>query len=122
MQRDGGAGGSVDDSTPPARAAASSPTADGTAARALGLAMFAVAFGTNVPTPLLLRYRTALDLDPVALTAVFGVYALGLVPTLFLAGPASDRLGRRAVVLPFTVVALVASLLFLGATRKCRPL
>lgn len=88
------------------------------APRALALAVFAVAFGTNVPTPLLLRYRTELDLDPVALTAIFGVYAAGLVPTLFLAGPASDRYGRRAVVLPFTVVSLLASALFLGATSS----
>jgi hypothetical protein len=39
-----------------------------------------VAAGTNVPTPLLLIYRDTLDLGPDVLTAVFGCYALGLVP------------------------------------------
>ncbi|WP_370328174.1 MFS transporter [Euzebya sp.] len=80
--------------------------------------LFAVAFGTNVPTPLLLRYREVLDLSPTVLTAIFGVYAAGLVPTLFVAGPASDRYGRRAVVLPFTVVAVLASAVFLGASSS----
>ena len=80
--------------------------------------MFAVAFGTNVPTPLLLLYRTRLDLSPTILTALFGIYAAGLVPTLFLAGPASDRLGRRALVLPFAVIAGVASMIFLGASTS----
>ncbi|MFT5564020.1 MAG: MFS family permease [Myxococcota bacterium] len=87
-------------------------------ARALAWAMFAVAFGTNVPTPLLLLYRTELDLSPVVLTALFGVYAVGLLPALFVAGPASDRLGRRAVVAPFALLSLLASLVFLGAGRS----
>ena len=77
--------------------------------------MFSVAAGTNVPTPLLLIYRDRLDLSPEILTAVFGVYAAGLVPALLLAGPLSDRLGRRKVVLPFIALAGVASLLFIPA-------
>jgi predicted MFS family arabinose efflux permease len=86
--------------------------------RALAIAVFAVAFGTNVPTPLLLEYRRALDLSPTTLTVIFAMYALGLVPTLFVAGPASDRFGRRAVVLPFAVVSGVASALFLAASTS----
>jgi MFS family permease len=78
-------------------------------------ALFAVAAGTNVPTPLLLLYRDRLDLSADALTAVFGVYAAGLVPALFLAGPISDRLGRRPVVLPFVALAGLASLVFVAA-------
>ncbi len=54
-------------------------------------------------------------MSPETLTAVFGVYAAGLVPALLLAGPLSDRLGRRAVVLPFIVLAGAASLLFIPA-------
>lgn len=77
--------------------------------------LFVVAFGTNVPTPLLLVYRDLLGLSPTALTGAFGVYAAGLVPALLLAGPASDRHGRRRVVVPFVVLAAVTSLLFLGA-------
>jgi Major Facilitator Superfamily len=86
----------------------------GTTAR-LWCVLFVVAFGTNVPTPLLLVYRDLLGLDATALTGAFGVYAAGLVPALLLAGPASDRYGRRRVVVPFVVLAALTSLLFLGA-------
>lgn len=75
--------------------------------------LFAAAFGTNVSTPLLLIYRDRLDLSPATLTAIFGVYALGLAPSLLFAGPASDRFGRTRVLLPATVLVALASLLFL---------
>ena len=81
----------------------------------LWTAVFVVAFGTNVPTPLLLVYRDELGLTSDALTGAFAVYAAGLVPALLLAGPASDRFGRRPVVVPFVVLSVVTSLLFLGA-------
>ena len=77
--------------------------------------VFVAAFGTNVPTPLLLIYRDELGLSTNALTGAFGVYAAGLVPALLLAGPASDRFGRRPVVLPFVLLSMATSLLFLGA-------
>jgi hypothetical protein len=75
-------------------------------------ALFAVAAGTNVPTPLLLVYQERLDLGPQVLTALFGSYAAGLVPALFVAGPLSDRLGRRRVALPGILLSAVASLAF----------
>ncbi len=81
----------------------------------LWVVLFAVAFGTNVPTPLLLLYRERLGLSATVLTAIFGVYAAGLLPALLLAGPASDRLGRRRVVVPFVVLSAVASCVFLPA-------
>jgi MFS family permease len=81
----------------------------------LWVAVFVAAFGTNVPTPLLLIYRDELGLSSNALTGAFGVYAAGLVPALLLAGPASDRFGRRALVLPVVVLSVATSLLFLGA-------
>ena len=77
--------------------------------------LFAVAAGTNVSTPLLLLYRDRLDLSGPATTVVFGVYAAGLAPSLLGAGPLSDRYGRRTLVLPFAVLAGIASLLFAGA-------
>lgn len=86
--------------------------------RGAAFALFAVAAGTNVPTPLLLVYRDTLDLDPNVLTAVFGVYAAGLMPALFLAGPLSDRLGRRRVVLPLIVLAALTSLLLVAAASS----
>ncbi|WP_214365870.1 MFS transporter [Pseudonocardia sp. H11422] len=82
---------------------------------ALWTVIFVVAYGTNVPTPLLLVYRESLGLSPTALTGAFGVYAAGLVPALLLAGPASDRWGRRPVVIPFVMLSALTSVLFLGA-------
>lgn len=92
-------------------------------ATGLAVAIFAVAFGTNVPTALLLRYRELLDLSPTVVTIVFATYAAGLVPALLLAGPFSDRRGRRTAVLPFVVVAGVASVVLLvGATETLAAL
>ncbi|MFI6513994.1 MFS transporter [Spirillospora sp. NPDC050679] len=49
--------------------------------------------------------------------ALLGVYSLGLVPGLALGGPASDRLGRRRLALPFSAVsALVTLVLVAGGT------
>ncbi len=50
------------------------------------VALFAVAFGTNVPR-LLLVYEQRLHLSAAALTAMFGAYAVGLVPALLVSGP-----------------------------------
>src|SRR4051795_4585221 len=77
--------------------------------------LFAVAAGTNVPTPLLLVYQERLGLSPEVLTALFGCYAAGLVPALLLAGQLSDRLGRRRVAIPGIVLSGLASLAFAAA-------
>jgi MFS family permease len=82
---------------------------------ALTFGLFAVALGTNVPTPLLLVYRRTLDLSEADLTAIFGCYAVGLIAALSVSGAASDRFGRRTLVLPFAVVAGLVSLLFVPA-------
>ncbi|MGY1837487.1 MFS transporter [Blastococcus sp. SYSU DS0510] len=78
-------------------------------------ALFAVAAGTNVPTPLLLVYQERLGLSAEVLTALFGCYAAGLVPALMLAGPLSDQLGRRRVAIPGIVLSGLASLAFAAA-------
>jgi MFS family permease len=52
---------------------------------------------------------------PVALLdAVFGVYALGLLPGLFGGGALSDRLGRAVVVLPGALLASTGTLVLLA--------
>ncbi len=81
----------------------------------LTFGLFSVALGTNVPTPLLLIYRRTLDLSEADLTAIFGCYAIGLIAALTVSGAASDRLGRRRLVLPFAVIAGLVSLLFVPA-------
>lgn len=81
--------------------------------RRLGLALFAVAMGTNVSTPLLLAYQTRLDLSNWAVTAIFAAYPLALAPALVFAGPASDVRGRRPVLIPGVFLSALASALFL---------
>ena len=75
-----------------------------------------MALGTNVSTPLLLLYQESLGLSAWTVTALFAVYPLGLLPMLLWAGPASDVLGRRAVMMPGLVAsALASALFFVGA-------
>ena len=83
--------------------------------RRVGLLLLAVAAGTNVPTPLLLVYRDQLAMSDTSLTAIFGVYALGLAPALAVAGPAADRWGRRRVAIPAALLSALASLLYIPA-------
>jgi predicted MFS family arabinose efflux permease len=83
--------------------------------RRLGVLLLAAAAGTNVPTPLLLVYRDELGLSDASLTAIFGVYALGLMLALAVAGQAADRWGRRRVALPAAIGSGVASLFFVLA-------
>ncbi|WP_020660874.1 MFS transporter [Amycolatopsis benzoatilytica] len=80
--------------------------------------LFAAAFGANISTPLLLIYRVRLGIPPSGLTAIFGVYALGLAPSLLFGGPASDRYGRLRVLLPAVALAAVASLIFLPGANS----
>ena len=60
-----------------------------------GAALFGAAWGSNQFTPMLLVYHGQLGLSTGTLEALFGVYALGLIPGLLIAGPVSDARGRR---------------------------
>lgn len=73
------------------------------------LSMFAVGYGANQFVPLLAVYRRDLGLSDAAATAVFGIYALGLVPGFLIGGPASDRYGRRRIMIGFAALSLLAS-------------
>jgi predicted MFS family arabinose efflux permease len=74
-------------------------------------AMFAVAWGANQFSPLLVTYKHELGLSPKTLALLFAVYAAGLIPGLLVGGATSDRRGRRPVVVPFVVLSPVATLL-----------
>jgi len=71
--------------------------------------MFTVGYGANQFVPLLAVYRRSLALSDSQATAIFGVYALGLIPGLLLAGPASDRYGRRPLMTGFAGLSLIAT-------------
>ncbi len=72
--------------------------------------------GTNLPTPLYRDYEHRFGLSPLATTLVFAAYVAALIPSLLLAGPLSDAIGRRRVLLPAVVVAALGSLGFALAT------
>lgn len=71
--------------------------------------MFAAGYGANQFVPLLALYRRTLALSDADATAVFGVYALGLIPGLIFGGRISDRRGRRPMMVAFTVLSLLAT-------------
>ena len=72
--------------------------------------LFGTGWGANQFSPMLLVYRRTLGLGTGALEALFGVYALGLIPGLLLAGPLSDARGRRPVVIPAAWLSLASGL------------
>jgi hypothetical protein len=59
--------------------------------------LFAVGWGANQFTSLLLAYKLHRGLTTGTGDALFGVYALGLIPALLLLGPISDARGRRVI-------------------------
>jgi predicted MFS family arabinose efflux permease len=73
------------------------PTRKESWARA-ALALTAVGWGANQFAPMVLLYRERMGVSASAAEAIFGLYAAGLVPGLLVAGPLSDRVGRRPVV------------------------
>ncbi len=78
------------------------------------LTMFTVGYGANQFVPLLALYRSTLALTDTQATAVFGVYALGLIPGLLVGGRASDRFGRRRLMIVFAALSLLATAVLAG--------
>jgi MFS family permease len=84
----------------------------------IAFAMFAVGWGANQFSPMLIVYRHELGLTAGGVAALFLVYALTLIPGLLIGGPASDRFGRRPVVLPFVALSPLATLLLVLGPRS----
>jgi MFS family permease len=84
----------------------------------IAAAMFAVGWGANQFSPMLIVYRHELRLGAGAVAGLFLVYALTLIPGLLVGGPASDRFGRRPVVLPFVALSPLATLLLVLGPRS----
>ncbi len=76
----------------------------------VAIPMFAVGWGANQFSPMLVVYRDELGLSDETRALLFGVYAVGLIPGLLLGGRASDRRGRRQVVVPFVLLSPIATL------------
>ena len=84
----------------------------------IAFAMFAVGWGANQFSPMLIVYRHELRLTAGEVAGLFLVYALTLIPGLLIGGPVSDRLGRRAVVWPFVALSPLATLLLVLGPRS----
>ena len=78
-------------------------------------AMFAVGWGANQFAAMLLVYREEDGFSSEAVTALFGAYALGLIPALLIVGPISDRIGRRVVMRPVLALSVVATIVLVAA-------
>ncbi|MEV4800204.1 MFS transporter [Nonomuraea sp. NPDC049421] len=78
--------------------------------RVVAAAMLLCGWGGNQFTPLLLMYRRLGGYSTLDVDAFLGAYVVGLVPGLLLAGPVSDRRGRRPVLVAGTAASALASL------------
>jgi MFS family permease len=80
-------------------------------------AVTVIGWGANQFTPLLLMYRSRLGLTAAVVEAMFGMYAVGLIPGLLVAGRVSDRIGRRPVVACAVVLSMVAAVVLVLGTH-----
>jgi hypothetical protein len=79
-------------------------------------ALTVVGWGANQFAPMVLLYRERMGVSASAAEAIFGLYAAGLVPGLLVAGPLSDRIGRRPVVAFAVLLSMVSGVvLMLGS-------
>ncbi|ACP33305.1 MFS transporter [Corynebacterium aurimucosum] len=80
----------------------------------VALGMFLVACGANLFAPMVVVYQVTTELGVLQTTFLFGIYALGIMVALFIGGPLSDSLGRRAIMRPAVLITTAGSLVFLG--------
>lgn len=80
--------------------------------------MFGVGWGANQFVSLLVAYHLLRHLSVGTDQALFGVYALGLMPALLIAGPASDRWGRARIMRPMSVLSVVATLVLIAGDHS----
>src|SRR5207302_5030716 len=78
--------------------------------------LFAVGWGANQFSAMILAYRHHQGLSTATTEIIFGIYALGLIPALLVGGPLADRLGRTRIAWPAAATSVVATVvLVLGA-------
>ncbi len=77
----------------------------------MAAATFAIAWGGNEFTPLLVMYRSDEGFSGLTVDLLLFAYVLGIVPALLIGGPLSDRFGRRPLMLPAPLLAAAGSLI-----------
>ncbi|MDO5031349.1 MFS transporter [Corynebacterium sp.] len=83
----------------------------------VALGMFLVAFGANLFAPMVVTYQLHTPLTVLHTTFLFGIYAVGIMVALFLGGPLSDSLGRRAIMRPAMLATITGSVVLLAGWR-----
>jgi MFS family permease len=73
--------------------------------------MFAVGWGGNQFTPLLVMYEQRQGFTPLTTSTLLFAYVIGMIPGLLASGALSERLGRRPLMIPGVVVSILGSLL-----------
>jgi MFS family permease len=84
--------------------------------------MFAVGWGGNEFTPLLVMYRQADGLSAQLVDLVLSAYVVGIIPAMIIGAPLSDRYGRRPVLYPAAFIAAAGSLVLALADGSVAPL
>lgn len=81
------------------------------------LASVTVSFlaSASAPTPLYPTYQAEWGFSPLAVTIIFGVYAIAVLAALLFFGRLSDHLGRKPVLLAATLVQVLTMGLFASA-------
>ncbi|WP_455644484.1 MFS transporter [Nocardia gamkensis] len=81
----------------------------------VGYAFAVVMLGTTMPTPMYTLYAAELGFSIGMSTAIFAMYAAGVVAALILFGRWSDVLGRRPLLMAGLAFSAASSLVFLTA-------
>lgn len=71
--------------------------------------------GSSAPTPLYPLYQAAWGFSSIAITVIFGIYALAVLAALLVVGRLSDHVGRRPVLIVATLMQIVAMALLTTA-------
>jgi MFS family permease len=75
-----------------------------------------VLVGANIPTPLYRIYQQIYGFSTAVLTVIFVAYVAGVILGLVVAGGASDRLGRKALLVPAVVAGICSGVAFAAAS------
>ncbi|GGM29514.1 putative multi-drug efflux transporter [Pseudomonas asuensis] len=67
---------------------------------------------SNSPTPLYAYWQQKIGFSSGTLTLIFAAYIIGLITTLLFAGQLADRYGRKRLLVPGLIGAILATLLF----------
>lgn len=71
--------------------------------------------GSSAPTPLYAIYQAEWGFSPITITAVFGIYAIGVLAALLTTGELSDHVGRKPVLFGALAAQTIAMWIFATA-------